>query len=71
MITIYGKSACPFCVKAKEFCEQKGIAYEYISLEGNETLRDMMRAAGMRTVPCVFEGENLIGGYDSLVEKFS
>ena len=29
MITIYGKTHCPYCDAAKALCEQKGLKYEY------------------------------------------
>lgn len=70
MITIYGKSACPFCTKAKVFCEMNGIAYDYHSIDDNPALRDMIIAHGMTSVPCVFDGAELIGGYQHLVDYF-
>lgn len=67
MLTIYGKSRCPFCTKSTTYCKTNNLTYEYHSLDDFPSLRDIVVQAGMSTVPCIFDGENLIGGYTDLV----
>jgi len=68
MIHIYGKKQCPFCQKAHEYCEANNIPYTYYSLDDTPELRDIIIATGMRTVPCIFDGKELIGGYEDFVD---
>ena len=71
MITIYGKTQCPYCDAAKALCEQKGLQYEYKQLGmdfGREEMIETFPEA--RTFPqIIFEGEK-IGGYTELKAKF-
>lgn len=67
MITIYGKPMCPFCDRAKQFCEQNGLNYVYKSLGTDYTKEELLETfPGARTVPQIIVGENKIGGYDNL-----
>ena len=69
MITIYGKPACPFCDKAKAFCEMNGFAYEYRSLGTDYTKEELLETfPGARTVPQIIVGGNKIGGFDNLAK---
>jgi len=69
MITIYGKPACPFCDKAKAFCEMNGFAYEYKSLGTDYTKEELLETfPGARTVPQIIVGGNKIGGFDNLAK---
>lgn len=67
MIEIYGKPACPFCDKAKAFCEMRNLEYTYKSLGTDYTKEELLETfPGARTVPQIrINGEN-IGGYDKL-----
>lgn len=72
MYTIYGKSNCPFCVKAKELLDQRGVEYEEIDVTLDEVALSFIKEEmNLRTVPQIF-GHNAthIGGYDDLVEWF-
>jgi len=69
MITIYGKPACPFCDKAKAFCEMNGFVYEYKSLGTDYTKEELLETfPGARTVPQIIVGGNKIGGFDNLAK---
>ena len=64
MITIYGKTQCPYCDAAKALCEQKGLEYEYKQLGEDFDKEEMMETfPGARTFPQIqIDGKN-IGGY--------
>jgi len=70
MIEIYGKPMCPFCDKAKAFCEQKGLDYTYKSLGTDYQVNELLEMfPGAKTVPQIIVGGNKIGGFDKL-EKY-
>lgn len=66
-VEIYTKSYCPFCRRAKELLQLKGIdfiEYDITSDPGKEA--EMRRRSGRQTVPEIFAGGELIGGCDDL-----
>ena len=66
-VIIYSKDSCPYCVKAKLMLEGKGVEYEEINIEGlAEEFEKLKKRTGMRTVPQIFIGERLIGGYTDM-----
>ena len=66
-VQVYTKSNCPYCVRAKNLLNQKGVAFEEINLDGRERELSELRArTGMRTVPQIFIGDQLVGGYTEL-----
>lgn len=66
--TVYGREGCGFCVRAKILLEQSGADVEYVDLTGEiDEQRALSERTGMYTMPQVFVGDELIGGYDDLV----
>ncbi len=67
-IEIYTTNVCPYCVKAKNLLQQKGVDYiEYNLNEKPELMAEMQeRANGARTVPQIFIDNNHIGGCDDI-----
>ena len=72
MITvIFGRSSCPFCVRAKELAEQLSntrddFSYRYIDIhEEGITKADMEKTIGkpVETVPQIFVDQTHIGGF--------
>ena len=76
---LFGKEGCPYCKKAKELLEEKGIDYEYHNVITSP--RDMyeMLARAMPhipsktpiTVPQIWLDGKYIGGSDKLEESLS
>ncbi|MDG6774571.1 glutathione peroxidase [Thiomicrorhabdus sp. ZW0627] len=65
--TIFTKPGCPFCKKAKELLDEKGISYEEITISNHGPSSKTLRAvASASTVPQVFIEGELIGGSDDL-----
>lgn len=68
---IYGRDNCPYCVKAKELLQKKEVWWAYIDLTKNPTIRERMMAKGFKTVPIIYNGDTLIGGYTDLEKYFN
>lgn len=66
MIIVYSKNNCPHCVTAKSLLEASGTQYTEINIETNASGRDYLLSKGLRSLPQVFQGEELIGGADKL-----
>jgi glutaredoxin 3 len=66
-IHIYSKSYCPFCRRAIELLNIKGISFNTIDVTDNYNLEEEMRLrSGQSTVPQIFIGPQYIGGCDEL-----
>jgi glutaredoxin 3 len=67
-IEIYTKAFCPYCWRAKQLLEAKGVKYSEIPVDyGGEARQQMIeRARGRTTVPQIFIREHHVGGCDDL-----
>ena len=67
-VTVYSTNACPYCVRAKQLLERKGIEYKEVNLskEAPEVRLELMQKTNHRTVPQIFIKEQFIGGFDQL-----
>jgi len=72
-IVIFGRPACPFCVRAKDLADKlqatQGASYRYIDIhEEGITKADMEKTIGkpVETVPQVFIDKEHIGGYTEM-----
>jgi len=67
MYSIYTKPNCPYCVKAKELLNAKGIAF--IDFDANildpKDFKELFPRA--TTVPQILDDETYVGGFDELV----
>ncbi|SEV81429.1 FAD-dependent oxidoreductase [Natrinema salifodinae] len=65
-VEIYTKEDCPYCEKAKDLFDSKGIEYETYNVTGDDDRFEEMveRADGRQTAPEVFIDDELIGGWD-------
>ncbi len=66
-VTLYSTRFCPFCIRAKQLLQSKGVAYREIPVDGDDQARRrMMELSGRRTVPQIWIGERHVGGFDDL-----
>jgi len=66
-VVIYSKNYCPYCDRAKNLLNSKGIPFEERNIEGKpEEFKALMEKTGMRTVPQIFINDELIGGFDDM-----
>ena len=68
-ITIYTKPYCPYCVRAVDLLERKGVAFTEIEAAFDPEKRQEMiqRANGRATFPQIFIGDRHIGGCDDMM----
>lgn len=67
MITVYSKPQCPFCDRAKQLLESRGVEYTVIDVSETPGAREYLVAQGLRSVPQIYRGTTLIpGGYQGL-----
>ena len=70
MLTVYSKNDCPFCVRAKALLESRGVPYTEVNIENDAESRQMLLDKGLRSVPQIFNGHELIpGGFNGLNSK--
>lgn len=65
-VTIYTTAACPYCNAAKELLRRKGIEFREIDVSDDAEFDALIRRTGWKTVPQIFIGEKMIGGYREL-----
>ena len=66
-IVMYSTQFCPYCVRARQLLQSKGLGYREIAVDHNLELRhEMMEKSGRRTVPQIWIGDNHIGGFTDL-----
>jgi len=64
---VWSKYQCPYCDQAKSLLTQKGIAFEERKIGDGWTKEDLLEAVpAARSVPQIFLGEQLIGGFTEL-----
>lgn len=76
MFEIYSKPNCRYCVLAKELLQRNNLPYVEHVLDVGQLKEDGVnyytvpqlhaRVPGARTVPQIFKGGELIGGFDAL-----
>jgi glutaredoxin 3 len=67
-VTIYTKPYCPYCVRAVDLLEKKGVAFTEIEAAFDPQKRqEMIQRSGRATFPQIFVGERHIGGCDDMM----
>ena len=73
-ITIYSKNNCVYCTKAKGLVQSLGLEYTEKTLEGTfeGSVEKLLKDIGkqVRQMPQIKIDNELIGGYNQLVEYF-
>lgn len=67
MWIIYTQSSCIFCDMAKKLLESRGQEYTEIAIDKDNEAKNYVKGFA-KTVPQIFLGEQLIGGYQELSE---
>lgn len=67
-VTVYTMNHCPYCERAKQLLKTRGVAFEEVRVaEDDDAMWDkLFERSGLKTMPQIFAGESLIGGYTDL-----
>jgi len=65
-IGVFTRVGCPYCKKAKEMLDAKGLKYEEIVLQKDVSPTTLRAVTGQATVPQVFVDGERIGGSEAL-----
>jgi len=71
--TIFGRSSCGYCVRAKQLLDDKGYDYRWVDIvQEGISKADLEKTIGkpVETVPQIFDGTSYVGGYTELAEQF-
>ncbi|MDP9162959.1 MAG: glutaredoxin 3 [Pseudomonadota bacterium] len=68
-VEIYLKTSCPYCLRARQLLDSKGVAHEdfVVDMGGPKKQEMVQRAGGRTTVPQIFIDGRHIGGCDDLM----
>lgn len=66
-ITVYTTSYCPYCDAAKSFFQRKNLPFTEIDVSDHAKKAELKARTGWRTVPQIFIGDEMIGGYQELM----
>ena len=67
-VSVYTMEYCPYCMMAKRLLTRRGIEFEEILVPDDDEAQwnALYTRSGMRTMPQIYHGERLIGGYQEL-----
>lgn len=67
-ITMYSTGVCPYCMRAEQLLNSKGITeIDKIRVDLDPEQRNiMMEKTGRRTVPQIYINDTHVGGFDDL-----
>jgi len=64
---VYGKKNCPWCARAKEELELRGIPFDYIDLEEIGKSAKEVTGRDVKSVPQIYVQGKYVGGYEALM----
>jgi glutaredoxin 3 len=68
-VMVYLTGWCPYCTRAKQLLERKGVDFEEIDVDARpEARKEMTARSGRSSVPQIFIGATHVGGCDDLHE---
>jgi len=69
-IIVYSTETCPYCIRAKDLLNQKGLLFEEIILDNQEAITKFKNdCPGATTVPQILIDDEIVeGGYEGLTK---
>jgi glutaredoxin 3 len=67
-IKVYTMEYCPYCKQAKALLQRRGIEFQEEMVKDDDDAKwaELFKLSGMKTMPIIFSGDKLIGGYTDL-----
>lgn len=68
MIKIYGKVGCGSCINAQNYCKERGLEYEYLSMGKDYKLSEFVEIGGVnhKTFPLITKDGVYVGTFANL-----
>jgi glutaredoxin-like YruB-family protein len=64
-VKVYSTPTCPYCIRAKKYLVDKGVAFENIDVSSDEdALKQMVDISGQMGVPVLVIDGDVIVGFD-------
>ena len=69
-IVVYAMKGCSSCMQAETLLKSRGVAFEKIMVDYEDDAKwdELYAMSGMKTLPQIWAGEQLIGGFPQLAE---
>jgi len=68
-VVMYTTTICPYCIRAKNLLQHKGVDYEEINIERDpQMMQECFTRSQRRTVPQIFIDDFHVGGFDDMAE---
>ncbi|KAI8842976.1 glutaredoxin-C2 [Chytridium lagenaria] len=71
-VTVFSKTYCPYCIRAKSLLDSLNVKYQAIELDhlsnGSDIQNYLHQKSGQRTVPNIYINQEHVGGCDDLHE---
>ena len=68
MLIVYGAEWCKFCKKAKDFLDTTHVEFQFVDIDTSIEQSMILIEKNLTTIPQIFEGDKLIGGYSDLTK---
>ena len=67
-VTVYTMNYCPYCEQAKVLLKRRGIDFKEVRVadDDDSAWDNLYKLSGMKTMPQIFHGERVIGGFNEL-----
>lgn len=67
-VVVYTMDSCPYCEKAKSLLKGRGVRFQEIRVPMDDDAKwdELYKKSGLRTMPQIFVGARLVGGYSDL-----
>ena len=63
-VTVYSTPTCPYCVRAKDFLKEKGVAFEDVDVSlDHARAMEMVNKSGQMGVPVIDVGGDIVIGF--------
>jgi glutaredoxin-like YruB-family protein len=64
-VKVYSTPTCPYCKMAKDYLDEKGVAFESVDVSTDATGRDeMIKKSGQMGVPVIEVDNEIVIGFD-------
>lgn len=69
-VVVYTMDYCPFCERAKALLKQRNVPFEEkrVAEDDDAEWDRLFKVSGLKTMPQIFVGERLIGGFTDLAK---